>query len=112
MADANNIAVIGGGISGLACAYRLQQLGVPVTLFEAEDRVGGLIGTVEKDGFLFESGPQSFQGTEALLDLIRELGIEGELCKADPRAPRFRPAARQASENSHVAAGHRSPVPC
>jgi oxygen-dependent protoporphyrinogen oxidase len=89
MADSNNIAVIGGGISGLACAYRLQQLGVPVTLFEAEDNVGGLIGTVEKDGFLFESGPQSFQGTEALLDLIRQLGIEGELCNADPRAPRF-----------------------
>ena len=48
-----------------------------------------MIGTVETDGFLFESGPQSFQGTEALLDLIRELGIEGELCKADPKAPRF-----------------------
>jgi oxygen-dependent protoporphyrinogen oxidase len=89
MAESNNIAVIGGGISGLACAYRLQQLGAPVTLFEAEDRVGGLIGTVEKDGFLFESGPQSFQGTEPLLDLIRQLGIESELCNADPRAPRF-----------------------
>ncbi len=89
MAETNNVAVIGGGISGLACAYRLQQLGVPLTLLEAEERAGGLIGTEEKDGFLFESGPQSFQGTEVLLDLIRELGIEGELCKADPKAPRF-----------------------
>lgn len=89
MAEPDNIAVIGGGISGLASAYRLQQLGIPVTLFEADDRVGGLIGTVEKDGFLFESGPQSFQGTETLLDLIRELGIEAELCEANPRAPRF-----------------------
>ncbi len=89
MAETNKVAVIGGGISGLACAYRLRQLGLPVTLLEAEERAGGLIGTEEKDGFLFESGPQSFQGTEVLLDLVRELGIEGELCKADPKAPRF-----------------------
>jgi protoporphyrinogen/coproporphyrinogen III oxidase len=89
MTEANKIAVIGGGISGLACAYRLQQLGVPVTLFEAEDHVGGLIDTVEKDRFLFESGPQSFQGTETLLALIEELGIRGELCEANPRASRF-----------------------
>ncbi len=105
MAESNKVAVIGGGISGLACAYRLQQLGLPVTLLEAEERAGGLIGTVEKDGFLFESGPQSFQGTEVLLDLIRELGIEGELCKADPQGAAIRPAARQAAENSDVAAG-------
>ncbi len=89
MAATNNVAVIGGGISGLACAYRLRQRGIPVTLFEAQDRVGGLIGTIEKDGFLFESGPQSFQGTEVLMDLIRELGLEAELCVANPRAPRY-----------------------
>jgi protoporphyrinogen/coproporphyrinogen III oxidase len=58
-------------------------------LLEANDRAGGLIGTVENNGFLFESGPQSFQGTETVLSLIRDLGIEGDLCKADPRAPRF-----------------------
>ena len=81
--------VIGGGISGLACAYRLRQLGVETTLFEADERVGGLIGTIERGGFLFESGPQSFQGTPTLLGLIREMGIEGELLKADPRAPRY-----------------------
>ncbi len=91
MADSTSksAVVIGGGISGLACAYRLKQLGVPVTLLEASSRVGGLVETVETDGFLFESGPQSFQGTETLLALIREVGIEGELCKADPRAPRY-----------------------
>jgi oxygen-dependent protoporphyrinogen oxidase len=73
----------------LACAYRLKKLGLPVTLVEASPRVGGLIETVEKNGFLFESGPQSFQGTETLLGLIHDLGIDGELCKADPGAPRY-----------------------
>jgi protoporphyrinogen/coproporphyrinogen III oxidase len=81
--------VIGGGISGLACAYRLKKLGLPVALLEASPRVGGLVESVEKDGFLFESGPQSFQGTETLLGLIHDLGIEDELRKADPGAPRY-----------------------
>lgn len=89
MADPRQVVVIGGGISGLACAYRLQQLGLPVVLLEASERAGGLVGTIRRDGFLFESGPQSFQGTATMLDFIRELGIDGELQKADPRAPRF-----------------------
>jgi oxygen-dependent protoporphyrinogen oxidase len=83
------VVVIGGGISGLACAYRFWQLGVPVTLLEADERAGGLIGTVEQEGFLFETGPQSFQGTDSALDLIRELGLEVDLCQADPQAPRY-----------------------
>jgi len=89
MADPQQVVVIGGGISGLACAFRLQQLGSPVTLLEATDSAGGLIGTSTQDGFLFETGPQSFQGTDAMLDLVRELGIEADLCTADPRAPRY-----------------------
>ncbi|HKN61972.1 MAG TPA: protoporphyrinogen oxidase [Candidatus Acidoferrales bacterium] len=89
MVRPNHAIVIGAGISGLACAYRLKQLGIGVTLLEGQERAGGLIGTVKKDGFLFESGPQSFQGTDPLLNLIRELGIEGELQQADPRASRY-----------------------
>ncbi|MGC2331596.1 MAG: protoporphyrinogen oxidase [Candidatus Acidiferrales bacterium] len=90
MSDSTNtVVVVGGGVSGLACAYRLKKLGVPVTLLEGSPRVGGLIETVEKDGFLFESGPQSFQGTETLLEVIHDLRIEDQLCKAHPGAPRY-----------------------
>jgi protoporphyrinogen/coproporphyrinogen III oxidase len=88
MSDAQ-VTVIGGGISGLACAYRLCQLGLTVALLEAGDRTGGLIGSVERDGFLFDFGPQSFQGTDVLLELVRQLGIEPDLIKANPQAPRF-----------------------
>jgi oxygen-dependent protoporphyrinogen oxidase len=89
MAASKHIVVIGAGISGLSCAYRLNQLGADVTLLEASDRPGGLIGTVQKDGFLFESGPQSFQTTDLVLSLIRELRIESDLQKADPSADRY-----------------------
>src|SRR5271163_818502 len=89
MNNSLKVAVIGAGISGLACAYRLQQLGLDVTVFEANDCAGGMIDSVEKDGFLFEAGPQSFQGTPPLLALIRELGLDAQLQTADPRAPRY-----------------------
>jgi oxygen-dependent protoporphyrinogen oxidase len=89
MSDTNQVVVIGAGISGLACAFRLQRLGVTVILLESAARVGGLIGTIEKDGLVFESGPQSFQGTESILELIEQAGIKSELIYADPRTPRF-----------------------
>jgi protoporphyrinogen/coproporphyrinogen III oxidase len=89
MPGSKHVIVIGAGLSGLACAYRLDQLGAEVTVLEAADRAGGLLGTVRKEGFLFESGPQSFQTTEILLDLIRELGIEGDVQKANPSAARY-----------------------
>jgi len=85
----NDVVVVGGGISGLACAYRLQRLGRSVALLESSAQAGGLFGTAMQDGFLFETGPQSFQGTETILALVRDLGIEGELCRADSKAPRY-----------------------
>ena len=81
--------VIGGGISGLACAYHLQQAGVPARVLEAGVRPGGLIATKEKDGFQFELGPQSFLSTEPLLQLIESLGLKEQLLHADHRAPRY-----------------------
>ena len=89
MKNPTQVAVIGAGISGLACAYRLQQLGLDVSVFESNSAVGGMIDSVEKDGLLFEAGPQSFQGTPALLELIRELGLDAQLQAADARAPRY-----------------------
>ncbi len=81
--------VIGGGISGLACAFRLRQLGIPVLLLEQSQRVGGVIDSVQQDGFLFECGPQSFLSTDLLLELVDALGLGPELLRADPRAPRY-----------------------
>jgi len=81
--------VIGGGISGLVCAYQLHRLGVEVTLLEESARLGGVIATHKQDGFQFELGPQSFLSSPKLLEVISKLGLDGELLRADSKAPRF-----------------------
>src|ERR1700693_1017942 len=80
---------MGGGISGLACAYQLQQAGIPVRALEAASRPGGVIATKQKDGFCFELGPQSFLSTEPLVALIDALGLKDQLLHANPRARRY-----------------------
>jgi oxygen-dependent protoporphyrinogen oxidase len=81
------VAVVGGGITGLAAAHRLlRRLGPgSVALIEAEPRLGGKIHTVRREGFLLEAGPDAFLtskpgGTE----LCRELGLTDELIGANP----------------------------
>ena len=81
--------VVGGGISGLSCAYRLRRLGIETLLFEASPHAGGLITTIEKSGFRFEAGPQSFQSTPVLTQLIGELKLRDDVLQADARAPRY-----------------------
>ena len=83
------VIVVGGGISGLACAYHLQQAGIPARVLEATSRPGGMIATEEANGFRLELGPQSFLSTELLLGLIDSLGLKDQLLHANPRAPRY-----------------------
>jgi oxygen-dependent protoporphyrinogen oxidase len=83
------VIVIGAGISGLACAFRLAERGADVTVLERAGRVGGVIASASHNGFLFELGPQSFQLTSAYSELIRGAGLESELVTAPARAPRY-----------------------
>ena len=77
--------VIGGGITGLAASYRLtreaEKRGIPlhVTLLEASDRIGGVIRTTHRDGFVIEHGPDAFITTKPWAKaLCEELGIADE----------------------------------
>ncbi len=81
--------VVGGGISGLVCAYALRKAGIDAQLVEASPRPGGVIHSVSRDGFLCELGPQSFSGTPALRELCAELGISNDLLQAPPHATRY-----------------------
>ena len=54
-----HVIVIGGGVSGLTCAYRLQQRDWNVTVLEAANRVGGFLQSASHPaGFRYEEGPE------------------------------------------------------
>jgi protoporphyrinogen/coproporphyrinogen III oxidase len=87
--DIRKVVVIGAGISGLACAFRLRQLGIPVLILEASAKAGGVISTVRRNGFLFEGGPQCPRFPKSVWTLIRELGLQEEFIAGDSRAKRY-----------------------
>lgn len=75
------VAVIGGGLSGLAAAYQLaQDAQIEPVLFEASPRLGGIVETVRRDGFIVECGPDSWVTEKPWArELAIELGLEAEL---------------------------------
>lgn len=71
------VAVIGGGISGLAAAEYLRRGKARPVVFEQSARWGGAVRTVRSDGWLMEAGPDSLVAAKpAALELARELGLE------------------------------------
>lgn len=74
------IAVVGGGISGLATAWYLAQAGRSCTLIEKQSRLGGVIDTSQWEGCVLEGGPDSFLAAKPeAMQLIRELGIDSDV---------------------------------
>jgi oxygen-dependent protoporphyrinogen oxidase len=77
-----SVAVIGGGITGLAAANRVHELlpDAEITVFEASPRLGGVLETAERDGFLIERSADNFlTRLPQAVELCRRLGIENEL---------------------------------
>ncbi len=66
------VAIIGGGLGGMATAVRLAKMGHEVTLLEATDQLGGAIGTVHKGDFAWDTGPNSTLLPAVLRDLFRK----------------------------------------
>jgi oxygen-dependent protoporphyrinogen oxidase len=74
--------VIGGGITGLAAAYRLSRGEPPlkVVLFESASRLGGVLETVRRGGFLFEKSADNFvTAFPWAMDLCRRIGFLDQL---------------------------------
>ncbi len=82
-----SVAIIGGGITGLTAAFWLQRRGVPVTVYEATGRVGGVIQSLRRDGYLAEFGPNTILETSPkIAELIRDAGLEARKLHPDPKA--------------------------
>jgi oxygen-dependent protoporphyrinogen oxidase len=95
-----SVAIIGAGITGLTAAFTLQRAGRPVRVYEASPRVGGVIRSERRDGFLAEFGPNTILETSPRIgQLVRDAGLAGRRLEADPKA-----AARYLVR-------HRRPVP-
>ncbi len=86
------IAIIGGGIAGLAAAYELEKAraagkDIAYALFEARPRVGGSLASEIVNGAVLELGPDSFLTEKpAAAELCRELGLGSELIPSNDAA--------------------------
>jgi protoporphyrinogen/coproporphyrinogen III oxidase len=79
------VAIVGGGIAGLSAAYYLEKArrgGEPLdwVLFDKSERLGGVIRTEYREGFVLEAGPDSFLSIKPEAEqLCRELGLGNDI---------------------------------
>jgi oxygen-dependent protoporphyrinogen oxidase len=82
-----SVGIIGAGITGLTAGFELQKAGIPFTIYEGSDRVGGPIQSVREGKYLAECGPNTILETSpAISEMIRELGLESRRIYSDPAA--------------------------
>lgn len=82
-----SVAVIGAGITGLTAAFCLRGKGIPVTVYESGNRVGGAIQSLRENGYLAEFGPNTILETSPRIgELIRSAGLQARRLDPDPAA--------------------------
>ncbi|KAK8574394.1 hypothetical protein V6N12_062088 [Hibiscus sabdariffa] len=75
--SAKRVAVIGAGVSGLSAAYKLKSQGLHVTVFEAEERAGGKLRSVSREGLIWDEGANTMTESEIeVRSLFDDLGIQ------------------------------------
>jgi oxygen-dependent protoporphyrinogen oxidase len=81
------VAIIGAGITGLTAAFYLKRKGIPVTVYEASGRVGGVIQSLRQDSWLAEFGPNTLLETSPKIgQLVRDAGLQPRRLDPDPKA--------------------------
>ena len=77
-----DVVIIGGGVSGLFLAYKLIDTNLKVILIEGDNKIGGRIQTIDKNGTVFEGGAARFHSSHGkLISLIHDLNLENEIIK-------------------------------
>jgi oxygen-dependent protoporphyrinogen oxidase len=100
--EGKNIAIVGAGVSGLAAAYRLQQKGAKVTVFDKRDYIGGRTRSVHIGEFIFDVGALVMLPTyKNVYGLIKELGIEGHIHETKPSLAIVRDGKRHSFDYAH-----------
>jgi oxygen-dependent protoporphyrinogen oxidase len=87
------VVIVGGGLSGLALAYRLRERrpDIHLTVLEKRPAAGGNIVTLARDGFRVEGGPNGiFDAKPSTLQLCRDLGLGNRLVPASEAARKHR----------------------
>ncbi len=81
------IAIIGAGITGLTAAFYLKRKNIPVAVFEAAGRAGGVIRSIRENGFLAEFGPNTILETSPIIpQLVADLNLEPRRLYTHPQA--------------------------
>ncbi|GHT64686.1 protoporphyrinogen oxidase [Bacteroidia bacterium] len=89
MQNSHPIIIIGAGLTGLTTAFHLVKRGKKVLILEKNDRIGGQIQTLQKDGFVFETGPNTGSVSHPeVTELFTALSPACELETADESAKR------------------------
>jgi len=82
-----SVAIIGAGITGLTAAFYLKRKCLAVTVYEASGRVGGVIQSLRRDGYLAEFGPNTLLETSPkITQLIKDAGLQSRRLDPDPKA--------------------------
>ena len=66
----SSVVVVGGGLAGLGCAWRLQRAGFDVEVLDAGEQPGGRLPTQDVDGFLIEPGAGFFTSNDRILHSV------------------------------------------
>ncbi|MCS7468661.1 protoporphyrinogen oxidase [Stieleria sp. ICT_E10.1] len=83
----HRVAIVGAGISGLAAAHQLSRsdVSLEINVFEANDRLGGVLQTEQTDGFCIELGPDSVLSRMPwAVNLFRDVGLSDQLINTNP----------------------------
>ncbi|MFO7853057.1 MAG: protoporphyrinogen oxidase [Bacteroidota bacterium] len=81
MDKGKDVIIVGAGLTGLALGVFLKEKGIAFRIVEKNDEAGGVIGTRESNGFVYETGPNT--GVLSTPELVRLFDLLKDRCKLE-----------------------------